>query len=80
MAKDPSRITAGEMQKKVEIMGSENLFRNVSNSTNINKFFEEEKKMVSPKKTISSIFSCQTQLKGQKGLASMVRCNKKLAF
>ncbi len=31
-------------------------------------------------KTISSIFSCHTQLKLQMGLASMVRCNQKISF
>ncbi len=61
MAKDPSRITAGEMQKKVAFMGSENLFRNVSNSTNITTCFLEglqekkEKKMVSPKNYLQHI-------------------------
>ncbi len=42
----------------------------------------QEKKMLSlfHQKTISSIFSYQTQLELQMGLASMVRCNYKMSF
>ncbi len=74
MAKDSSRITAGELQKIVESRGQKTL-KKLSNSTYITMLFGRvsRKILLAHPKTISSIFSCQTRLELQMGLASMVR-------
>ncbi len=78
-AEDSPRNTAGELHKIVESRGQKTfkkqhlhhhmLFGRVS-----------RKKIPDHLKTNSSIFSCQTRLGLQMGLASMVRWNKKNSF
>ncbi len=72
MAKDSPRTTAGELQKIVEFRGQKTL-KKLSNSTYM--LFERvsRKIILAHPKTISSIFSYQTRLELQMGLASMVR-------
>ncbi len=74
MAKDSSRITAGELQKIVESRGQKTL-KQLSNSTYIHMLFGRVSRtiLLTHPKTISSIFSYQTRLELQMGLASMVR-------
>ncbi len=81
MAKDSSRITAGELQKKVEFRGQKTFKKNYQTApTSPHVVWEGFKKKIKKRKcfhqkTNSSIFSYQTQLELQMGLASMVRCN-----
>ncbi len=74
MAKDSPRTTDGELQKIVS--GSENLKKKkVKQHLHHHILFERvsRKILLAHQKTISSIFSCQTRLELQMGLASMVR-------
>ncbi len=70
MAKDFPRTTAGELQKIVE-SGGQKTFTFFSNSTYITTCCLGI--ILAHPKTNSSIFSHQTQLELQMGLASMVR-------
>ncbi len=75
MAKDSSRTTSGELQKIVESRGQKTL----KNSTYITTcclggFQEKLSKLI--QKINSNIFSYQTRLELQMGLASMVILNK----
>ncbi len=79
MAKDSSRITAGELQKRV-VSKSENLKKknNQTAPTSPHVVWEGFKKKIKKRqcfhqKTNFSIFSCRTRLELQMGLASMVR-------
>ncbi len=74
MAKDSSRIPAGELQKIVESQGQKTLKKNCTTPAYPHVVWEGFKKNVpSSSKTNSSIFSYQTRLELQMGLASMVR-------
>ncbi len=83
MAKDSSKITAGELQKIVESRGQKNFKKNYYQTAPTSPHvvwegFKKERKKIKKRKcfhqkTISSIFSCQTRLELQMGLASMVR-------
>ncbi len=75
MAKDSPRTTAGELQRLVESRGQKTFKKKKSNSTYITTLFGRvsRKILLAHPKTISSIFSCQTRLELQMGLASMFR-------
>ncbi len=75
MAKDSPRITAVELQKIVESRGQKTLKKIVKQHLHHHMLFGRvsRKILLTHPKTISSIFSCQTQLELQMGLASMVR-------
>ncbi len=68
MAKDSSKTTAGELQKIVESRGQKTLKKNCQTAPTL-----PHGVLLAHPKTISSIFSCQTRLELQMGLASMVR-------
>ncbi len=83
MAKDSSRITAGELQKKVEFQSQKN-YKTAPTSHVVWEGFKKERQKKKKKKNIkkikcfhqktnSSIFSYQTQLELQIALASIVR-------
>ncbi len=78
MAKDTPRTTAGELQKIVESRGSENLFcltKIVKQHLHHHMLFGSVSReiILAHPKTNSSIFSYQTRLELQMGLASIVR-------
>ncbi len=85
MAKDSPRTTAGELQKIVESWGQKTLKKMVKQHLHHHMLFgrasrkkKEKKKHFKKRKcfhqkTNSSIFSYQTRLELQMGLASMVR-------
>ncbi len=83
MAKDSPRTTAGELQKIVESRGQKTLKKNnqtAPTSPHVvwEGFKTKKKKNIKKRKcfhqkTISSIFSYQTRLELEMGLASMVR-------
>jgi predicted permease len=75
VAKDSSRITAGELQKIVESRGQKTLKKIVKQPLHHHMLFGRisRKILLTHPKTISSIFSYQTGLALQMGLASMVR-------
>ncbi len=75
MAKDSSRTTAGELQKIVESQGQKTLKKFVKQHLHHHMLFGRvsRKILLAHPKTNSSIFSCQTRLELQIGLASMVR-------
>ncbi len=79
MAKDSSRITAGELQKKFEFRGQKTFKKIIKQPLYHHMLFGRasrkkiKKKKCFHQKTISSIFSCQKRLELQMGLASMVR-------
>ncbi len=75
MAKDSPRTTAGELQKIVESQGQKTLKKIVKQHLHHHMFFGRvsRKILLAHPKTISSIFSYQTRLELQMGLASMVR-------
>ncbi len=82
VAKDSTRTTAEELQKIVESRGQKT-FKKLSNSPYITTCCSERvsrKIILTHPKTNSSIFSYQTRLELQMGLASMVRWNKKISF
>ncbi len=64
------------------VSGSENLKKNVKQPLHHHMLFERvsRKILLTHPKTISSIFSCQTRLELQMGLASMVRWNQRKCF
>ncbi len=74
MAKDSSRTTAGELQKIVESWVQKTL-KIVKQHLHHHMLFVRvsRKILLTHPKTISSIFSYQTRLELQMGLASMVR-------
>ncbi len=75
MAKDSSRTAAGEFQKIVESRGQKTKKIIVKQHLHHHMLFGRvsRKILLTHPKTISSIFSCQTRLELQMGLASMVR-------
>ncbi len=86
MAKDSSRITAGELQKKVEFRRQKTFKKKDQTApTSPHVVREGFKKKIKKRKcfhqkTISSIFSCQTRLELQMGLVSTSDVTKKIAF
>ncbi len=82
MAKDSPRTTAGELQRLVESQ-SEKIFKKFVKQPlhHHTLFVRVSRKMIrNHPKTNSSIFSYQTRLELQMGLASMVRLNKRISF
>ncbi len=75
MAKDSPRTTAGELQKIVESRGQKALKQIVKQTLHHHMLFGRvsRKIILAHPKTNSSIFSYQTRLELQMGLASMVR-------
>ncbi len=74
MAKDSPGTTAGELQKIVESRGQKTFKKNVKQHLHNHMLFGRvSRKIHLAPKTNSSIFSCQTRLELQMGLASMVR-------
>ncbi len=75
MAKDSPRTTAGELQKIVESRGQKTLKKIVKQHLHHHMLFGRVsiKILLAHPKTNSSIFSYQTRLELQMGLASMVR-------
>ncbi len=75
MAKDSSRSTDGELQKIVESRGQKTLKSIVKQHRHHHMLFGRvsRKIILAHPKTNCSIFSYQTRLKLQMGLASMVR-------
>ncbi len=76
MAKDSPRTTAGKLQKIVESLGVRKpLKKMVKQYLHHHMLFGRvsRKLILAPPKTNSSIFSYQTRLELQMGLASMVR-------
>ncbi len=75
MAKDSPRTTAGELQKIVESRGQKTLKKKVKQHLHHHMLFGRlsRKILLAHPKTNSSIFSYQTRLELQMGLASMVR-------
>ncbi len=74
MAKDSPRTTARELQKIVESQGQKTLKQIVKQHLHHHMFGRVSRKIIiAHPKTISSIFSYQTRLELQMGLASMVR-------
>ncbi len=75
MAKDSTRTTAGELQKIVESRGQKTLKKFVKQHLHHHMLFGRvSRKMIQVHpKTNSSIFSYQTRLELQMGLASVVR-------
>ncbi len=79
MDKDSPRATAGELQKKVEFRGQKTFLKMINQRLHHHMLFGRvsikkiKKRKCFHQKTTSSIFSCQTRLKLQMGLASMVR-------
>ncbi len=75
MAKDSPRTTAGELQKIVEFRGQKTLKKIVKQPLHHYMLFGRisRKILLNHPKTISSIFSYQTRLELQMGLASMLR-------
>ncbi len=75
MAKDSPRTTAGELQKIVESRGQKTLKKIVKQHLHHHMLFGRvsRKILLAHPKTNSSIFSYQTRLELQMGLASMVR-------
>ncbi len=76
MAKDSSRTTAGELQRLVESRGQKTKKKKkIKQHLHHHMLFGRvsRKILLAHPKTISSIFSCQTRLELQMGLASMVR-------
>ncbi len=75
MAKDSPRTTAGELQRLVESRGQKTL-KKIVKQHHHTLFGRVSRKMIrNHPKTNSSIFSYQTRLELQMGLASMVRLN-----
>ncbi len=72
MAKDSPRTTAGELQKIVETQGQKT-FKKLSLHHHMLFGRVSRKILLAHPKTNSSIFSCQTRLELQMGLASMIR-------
>ncbi len=78
MAKDSPRTTDGELQKIVESRGQKTFKKKiVKQHLHHHMLFGRvsRKILLAHPKTNSSIFSYQTRLELQMGLASMVRCN-----
>ncbi len=75
MSKDSPRTTAGELQKIVESRGQKTLKKMVKQHLHHHMLFGRvsRKIILTHPKTDSSIFSYQTRLELQMGLASMVR-------
>ncbi len=75
MAKDSSRITAGELQNIVESLGQKTLKKIVKQHLHHRMLFGSvsRKILLAHPKTNSSIFSYQTRLELQMALASMLR-------
>ncbi len=75
MAKNSPRTTAGELQKIVGFQGQKTFKKIVKQHLYHHMLFGRvsRKIILAHPKTISSIFSCQTRLELQMGLASMVR-------
>ncbi len=75
MAKDSPRTTAGELQKIVESRGQKTLKKIVKQQLHHHMLIGRvsRKILLAHPKTNSSIFSYQTRLELQMGLASMVR-------
>ncbi len=76
MAKDSSRITAGELQRKFESRGQKTFKKKiVKQHLHHHVLFGRVSRtiLLTHPKTNSSKFSCQTRLELQTGLASMVR-------
>ncbi len=75
MAKDSMRTTAGELQKIVVSRGQKTLIKMVKQHIHHHMLFGRfsKKIILAHPKTNSSIFSYQTRLELQMGLASMVR-------
>ncbi len=75
MAKDSSRIAAGELQKIVESRGQKTLKKIVKQHLHHHMLFGRvsRKMILAHPKTNSGIFSYQTRLELQMGLASIVR-------
>ncbi len=75
MAKDSPRTTAVELQKVVESRGQKTLKKIVKQHLHHHMLFGRvsRKILLAHPKTNSSIFSYQTQLELQMGLASMAR-------
>ncbi len=75
MTKDSPRITAGELQEIVESRGQKTLKTIVKQPLHHHMLFGRvsRKILLAHPKTISSIFSYQTRMELQMGLASMVR-------
>ncbi len=80
MAKDSTRTTAAELQKIVESRGQKTLKKNQHLHHHMLFGRVPRKILLTHPKTNSSIFSYQTRLELQMGLASMVTLNKKIAF
>ncbi len=82
VAKDSPRTTAGELQNIVESRGQKTLKKIVKQPLHHHMLFGRvsRKIILAPPKTNSSIFSYQTRLELQMGLASMVRWNWKISF
>ncbi len=72
MAKDSPRTTAGELKKIVESRDQKTL-KKKKKPTSPHVVRDIQNLLFTHPKTISSIFSCQTRLELQMGLASMVR-------
>ncbi len=75
MAKDSSRATAGELPKIVESWGQKTLKKYIKQHLHHHMLIGRvsRKIILAHPKTNSSIFSYQTRLELQMGLASMVR-------
>ncbi len=82
VAKDSSRTTAVELQKIVESRGQKTKKKIVKQHLHQHMLFGRvsRKILLTHPKIISSIFSYQTWLELQMGLASMVRWNQKTSF
>ncbi len=79
MAKDSPRTTAGELQKIVESRGQKTFSKKIKQPLHHHVLFgrASRKNILAHPKITSSIFSYQTRLELQMGLASMVRSNQK---
>ncbi len=82
VSKDSPRTTAGELQKILESRCQKTLKKIVKQHLHHHMLFGRvsRKIILTHPKTDSSIFSYQTRLELQMGLASMVRWNKKKRF
>ncbi len=82
VAKDSPRTSAGELQKIVESRGQKTLKTVVKQPLHHHMLFGRvsRKIILAHPKTNSNIFSYQTRLELQMGLASMVRWNQKISF
>ncbi len=75
MDNDSPRTTAGELQKMVESQGQKTLKKQQQHLHHHMGGWVSRKMILAHPKTNSSIFSYQTRLEIQMGLASMVRQN-----